>query len=380
MRILLLLLPLAALASRCYSVDKEYLTSNLTQNESLLVELPDSFTDSFNAYISYDTPRYIKYAGVNDQYCSKSKENLYECGADDDGGSMVIKQSGNKLYLKIGCLRLAQTTDDPIVYQSCAKKNEFIEVKKSACIKDLDAIIKVDKKIPPKIINSLLKMKNIIITDISTYKNAIFAVGLDNSKSTREKQRQDEYLKFISLYSNNSGKSWQRNSSEQIPLYKVIATNSKEAIAIGTIEGSGGFVSITKDGGKSWQTLYEGGFLNDITKVNNCYYAAGFGIIKSCNNKKWQKVLDIKDSSLDAIKAVDKNLIVAVGEDILLVSNDGGKNWQKPTLEEKNMLQNSFSHQIYLEDGKIYISAKHPEGFKIVSTNKGKSWKLAITK
>jgi len=389
-KLLLLLVPIIASATVCYSLDKKYFKSNLKENFDILVEMPTKFgKENFNVIVSFDTPKFIEYAGDNFFDCYK-KGDIITCDSDDDGGHMKIKFVNNKPYFNIKYARLAATTDEPIIYYTKAKNKQFIKGKTSECIKDFYTVFQTKKRDQElqKALNSLKNMQNIVINDISHYKDFYIAVGLDASIKTRKKQHQDEFFKSISLYSTNGAKSWQKMSFENLPLNRVIATSKNSAIACGSIEGSGGYISTTNNNGKSWDIVYKGSFINDIAKSNSGFFAVGSNILYSKDTKKWT-VVKKSDKELYAVKAIDNNLTIAAGDGIILLSNNN-KVWQSglkkyiyletdnkdifKKVSTKDYLSSVFLNKIYTKDNTIYIEATHPEKFKMYSKDRGKNW------
>ena len=370
--LMILLMPLVMSANSCYTLDKKDFKSNLKTEEDVLLNLPSNPQESFSAIVSLDTPKSIAYLGDNYFDCFRDG-SIYYCGSDDDGGHMKLKFQNHKVYVALEYARLAETTDDPIIYYTEAKTKKFLEATPTDCFKEVDAIIKVEKedKKLEIILDALRKEKNIIILDIDSYEDFIIAVGVDNSIDTRKKLSENEYFKSVVLYSSDGGKKWEKETFEQLPLDRVLTIDSHSAVSVGTIPGDGGFISVTYDGGKSWKTVYHGGFINDITKTENGYMAAGFSILKSKDLKRWETSLALDDISLNSILNIDKDLTIAAGDDVVYISRDATKSWEK--LDDTLTQSVSFNH-IYIDKGNIYIRAVHPEGYSIVSEDYGKSW------
>ncbi len=157
------------------------------------------------------------------------------------------------IYLGIVSTLSAQQKYDQADKQAPAN-NLKPTVKALPSFPSLDAIVEVEN---PKndsqkkqLIDSLSRLKDIIIYDIDYNDEVAIAVGEDNSIETRKAYSQDEYHKALTLYSFDNGKSWNPTYGDEIPFHSVKLIKGKKAVACGMMEGSGGIIALTEDGGK----------------------------------------------------------------------------------------------------------------------------------
>ena len=370
---------------KCYQIDKQYIKTNLEPEAGVIVDIGSLFSnptkDEYNITSGYvdilfDTPRYIPYAGNASLECSKEEnETIFHCEGDCDGGHASIMNKKDGIYFKIGGARLSQTTDDPIIYWIEGRSEDYIKGKPVSCFPSLDAIVKVHnyEKDPNKahLITSLSKLKDIIIRDIDYNDEVAIAVGEDNSVETRKSYSKDEYHKALILYSFDKGKSWQRTYREETPFTDVKLIKEKKAIACGSMEGSGGTIAMTDDGGKTWKTVYSGDFVNGVTVHRDTFFAAGFSIMKSHDGMAWETIYK-SDTELSAIESVDGKRLIAVGDGLILFSDDNGMSWHKAKLSNDASAQRA--RKIFQKEGKLYVVAGGPDFWFLVSSDHGNSW------
>ena len=385
--VFLLVLKLSLLGSDiCYKIDKKYIKSNLKQPVGLIINIHDMFTNpqvnEYNATtgyvdIEFNTPKDIQYLSSAYLMCGTDDKNLFNCSKDGEG-EILVKKIGNEVYFKLYGARMSQTPDDPIVYSFHGVSEDFIEGKKVSCFRSLDAVVEVKNFAKDKnrqiIIDSLKKLKDIVIYDIDYNDKVAIAVGEDNSVKTRKKQLEDEYHKPIVLFSYDSGKSWKYSygKDDNIPFTRVKLIKNQEAIAVGSMEGSGGKIALTKDGGKSWKTVYEDGFINDIVQVKNSYIVVGFAVLKSEDGLKWKRVDKPNKKENDFYHVINiKDRLIASSYDEILYSDDFGRTW-------KNSFESSGAmYYLYKNNNKIYAWSKY--NGELVSSD-GKNWKFLSAK
>lgn len=380
------------LPAECYRIDKQYIHTNLKPKESVIVNIHSLYTHPQkdvernltmgDVDIVFDTPRYIRWAGNAYLHCAKeANETVFNCSGDDDGGHMSIIKKPDGIYFKIEGARLSETTDDPIIYEIEGRSEKFIKGEPVSCFRSLDAIVKVHnyEKNPTKaqLISSLSKLKDMIIYDLDYNDKVAIAVGEDNSIETRKVSLKDEYHKALTLYSFDKGKSWHRTYGvdDSIPYSSVKLINGKKAVACGTMEGAGGEIAITENGGQSWNRVYSGGFLNSITVQQNSFFAAGYGILKSEDGIHWKSVYYKKYQDFNAITSINNKRVLAVGDELIIFSDDKGKSWHRARVSKDISLQ--WAREIYQKDGKMYVVMGEPDFGIIVSYDKGKSWQYA---
>lgn len=124
----------------CYKFDKKYFKSNL--KDSYDVKIDVSFLnykdlEDKNMMIWLDTSSKIDYLGSNSLYCMKNdnQKNSYYCVGDDDSGQLYFNTKGKEVYLNLYHITLAQTPDEPVVYQLFPKeKDNLIKGEKVDCL------------------------------------------------------------------------------------------------------------------------------------------------------------------------------------------------------------------------------------------------------
>ena len=382
----------AETASQCYRIDKHYIHTNLKPKESVIVNIHSLYTHpqqdaernltKGDVDIVFDTPRYIRWAGNAYLHCAKeANETVFYCGGDDDGGHMSIMKKPDGIYFKIEGARISETTADPIIYEIEGKSEAFIKGEPVSCFRSFDAIVKVHNyeqdPLKAQLLSSLSKLKDMIIYAIDYNDKVAIAVGEGNSIETRKAYSKDEYHKALTLYSFDKGKHWYRNggNNDTIPYHSVKLVKGKRAVACGTMEGTGGEIAMTENGGKRWTRVYSGGFLNSITVQKNSFFAAGYGILKSDDGIHWNRVYRNEHQELRAITTIDNKRVLAVGDELIIFSDDKGKSWHKATFLNDASAQ--WAREIYQKDGKIYVVMGDPDFGIIVSYDKGKSWQYA---
>jgi hypothetical protein len=383
-----MLLQVEAEEKLCYKINKAVIDSNLERAEGLLIDSnlsklsPEILkkNQSFYLYLSFDTPRYIPYAGMADLFCIQRDDPLlYSCFGDDDGGHVIMRVKKEGVYFKIGAARLSQTTDDPIVYSISGVTDKFVKAEPTSCFRSLDAIVKVDNfkkdEQKEKLIDSLSKLKDIIINDLDYRGRTAIAVGEDNSVATRVEKSRDEFYTGIILYSNDEGVHWKRVYEADIPISSVVLLNDKKAAAVASAAGTGGSIYLTENAGKEWSTVYSDVFLNDIAAQQNTIFAVGYGILKSSDGREWQTLIKGGENEFYAVISVDQKRLVVAGESMILLSKDKGKSWKKAKLPA-DMGPGVLMHRLYKYRGKLYVRAYHPEDFCMVSSDKGESWEF----
>lgn len=377
---------LFAFEPTCFKIDARYIKNDFGASEGVIINIGNMFNNpkvnEYNiteayAIVDLDTPRYIPYLSWAFMNCYQEENGVFTCGADDDGGHMSVKKQDDGIYFKIEGARLNETTDDPIIYIIEGKSDNFVKGEEKSCFQpSLNAIVKVknfeENEKKSKLIDSLLALKDVVIYDVSYHQNIAIAVGEDNTLDTRLKSYKDEYHLGLILYSDDFGKHWNRIVEGSTPLHRVIVLDDKKAIVMGSIEGAGGVVKKTDDL-KHWQTIYEGDFFNDIALHANEFFAVGHSIYHSKNGKDWKPIFKVKDEEFFAISSIGKHRLIATGMHGIFFSKDDGIHWQRATVD--NDEYGLYMTYIYQKDDKVYIWARHPDGFKIVSDDDGEHWR-----
>jgi photosystem II stability/assembly factor-like uncharacterized protein len=243
----------------------------------------------------------------------------------------------------------------------------------------MDAIVMVDNfekdAQKEKLIDSLSKLKDIIVNDLDYRGRTAIAVGEDNSVATRMEKSQDEFYAGIILYTNDEGAQWKRVYETDIPISSVVMVNDKKVAAAASAAGAGGSIYLTENAGKDWEIVYSGVFINDIAALQSTLFAVGYGILKSDDGKKWKSVMKGGENEFYALLSVDEKRLVVTGESMIRFSEDRGKSWKKAKLPV-DIGSGVLMNTLYTYKGKLYVRAVHPEGFCMVSSDKGESWEF----
>ena len=387
---------------QCYQIDKQYLKiiSGSQQNsfagdgiminiDALKERRDEAHRASKNIYFKFDTSHVVYHSDINNQIkCSKEKNGtIFYCLGDFSNyidNNVTIEKRENDVYFKINHIRIFVSEDDLTVYDIEGKNRFFIKGKPVSCFRSLDAIVEVHnyEKDPRKaiLIASLSKLKDIIIYDLDYNDEVAIAVGEDNSVKTRKLYAHDEYHKPLTLYSFDKGKSWQRTygANDTIPYNSVKLIKGKKAVACGTMEGSGGEIALTEDGGKNWKRVYSGGFLYSVTVHNNTLFAAGYGILRSQDGIHWKRIYKSDNLGFSAIASIANKRLIAVGDNRILLSNKSGTKWHKVNLS--NDISADMAREIYQKDGKVYVVVGGPNFSILASSDQGKSWRTLDSK
>jgi len=368
----------------CYEVGKQYIESNLEEPTSLLIDIgtlyQSSSTDAYSSVVlDLNTSQYIPYLSSARLTCNKETvQNRVDCSGDCDGGHISIEKRKDGVYFKFQTVRMAETPDDPIIYEFSGRTKHFVKAKEIPCYRSMHAIVSVknfeqDAK-KDRLIHSLEKEKNIIIYDIDYQGDSAISVGEDNSIETRKTQAEEENYRGIVLRTVDNGKHWERLILGDLPLTKIIMLNRKEAVMMSSMEGAGGIIRYTSNGGKKWKEVYSGHFLYDMTMHMGSVFAVGYGILKSDNGKKWIPVPTKEFNELYAIASIDKNRLVVTSGEKILLSDDHAKSWKNVKLPSGLVDSSTLMEHIYTREGKVYVWARHPDGFLLQSNDNAESW------
>ncbi len=374
-----------AFTHTCYTLEKQQLLSNLPQHEGMLIDIASDRTEEgqylepYAAIITFDTPRYIPDATGIYLDCSKSKyKNIFLCQDDKKKETLVLAFKKNHTYFDFEKLTLSDPYSSPKhIYYVSKNKKGFIRGTLSSCYRPMDAIIKIDRE--PKdqqakqLLNSLNKLKNIIIYDFDYNDKVAIAVGEDNSIEIRKEQAQDESFKSLVLYSFDKGKHWNKHTQYSIPIQKVILLQNLNALATASIEGAGGTILFTDNGGKKWKTIYDGMMIHDIMFVDNTIYASGYGIIKSEDGLHWQQ-LPVKENEYFGLFSPAKNSLLVGGKGEILRSQDKGKHWKRTILPDKAKKFTWVS--FYQKNHLLYARSARSEIPLLFSKDKGEHWEI----
>ena len=296
----------------CYQFKKEDFNHTSEIPEDLIIDITSKEYIGFKPASSRKTlsASYAKYFE-----CVNHKAEHYECSRWDTIEKMHYYMQDDIMYLHIDYLQIPKE-DDTILYHIKSKDKRFVKGEISPCYLSMEPIIAVQNVKKGSTKEQLLRsinIKDVIISDLDFYKDLVIAVGEDNSPRTRELQSQDEHYESVILRSTNGGKTWERVGEVlSIPHDQVIILDEKQIIIASSIEGAGGEILTSSDGGISWKTTYSGGMIETLKRQ-------GSEIILT-----------------DIIGSVFK-------------SKDGGKNWHETTSVELNNEAEENEEQINKE-------------------------------
>jgi len=357
--------------------------------------------ENVEAFVRFDTRRFIpyvdgaelmcwRYPGENKKeegceeggVCAWDRETLeaFGCAGDDDGGRLLIRRKKNGWYFLLGGARMSVTTDDPFVHEVRAKSDRFLRGEEVPCFREKDAIFAVrnvsgDPRIDQLMATLSKTWSDIIVNDIDYSGERAVAVGLDNSVETRIKQRQDEYLPGVILYSHDGGVHWEKLFFEAHPFDRVLL-DGDWAFALGTLEGDGGYIYRSADGGAHWKTVFEGGFLNTIVKHRGHYLAGGYALLRSDRDGvTWRKEpMKLQENEITALFSVDAKRLLLFNGEKLYLNRDGGVLWEPCRLPE-GLYGLPMRVAIYRKGKRIYLEDAYQKGFSLFSDDDGRSWK-----
>jgi photosystem II stability/assembly factor-like uncharacterized protein len=216
------------------------------------------------------------------------------------------------------------------------------------------------------------KDADIYAIDSSESGQFIVAVGEDASERTKKLQMMDEYHESVILVSIDGGTSWNRSSSggDVIPFDSVIVLDEKSAITSGAMEGAGGVIMLTKNLGKEWKPVFEGGMIHGLARNSErSIWAAGYGLLHSTNGGKSWKEAEAPDGYYYAIHAVDEETLITAGDNGLLRSTDAGKSWKPVPLP----VSGDTFYKIELAGSAIKMRSWG--NITLISDDGGKSWR-----
>lgn len=249
-------------------------------------------------------------------------------------------------------------------------------------------------------INLKLNGRNIcgLFDFVFSKENKIIGVGIGSEAGVAAANKQDGFENkskeiFFVCSSDDFGKTWQ--GEKGIPYEKIGTvsgiTQYDKATFIGGADGSIWVKDETK-----WQSVYEP--KSDSYSFRHTEFANGesgfavseteYGsqIFKTQNGgKSWQKVYEneISGHPFDLLVINDNTAIVAMNNDYILRTEDGGKTWKPQELENTgrtikeddwiDLKDNGASDLTLTSGGIVWIVGK--KGSLYYSDDKGKTWK-----
>jgi hypothetical protein len=376
----------------CYRLDKVAFEETLDRPEDLLVRLgslPEMKGDeTVEVQVRFDTARFIPYVDGAELSCvrtdasesagGRESPRSYQCDGDDDGGHMRIERRGDGWYFLLEYTRMSVTTDDPFVHSVRSKRKRFLKGVPAPCYRKLQTRFAYrnvsEDPVIARLMHSLSRhSEDVIVNDLAVRGEIAVAVGLDNSIRTRMLQERDEYMPGVILSSRDGGRSWQRIFFEDVPFDRVWVDDGV-ALALGTLEGAGGYLYRSVDGGEHWEQVYRGGYLNALVRFGAFYYAGGYRLLRSRDGRRWEEVPARLGEEIRAL------FVPEGGEKLVLVSERGiyiglpeKGEWRLGVLPEEAS-EIPLSPVLYQQEGRLYLVDRYPHGMGFVSADGGAHW------
>jgi len=247
----------------CYQFEKEDFNHTSKIADDLIIDITSK------EYIGVKSSSSRKLSVNDTKYfgCVDHEPGHYECSRWDSIEKMHYYIQDDTMYLHVDYLQ-SPIEDDSIIHHIRSKDKNFAQGSLTPCYLSMDPVIAVEninKETPKAHLLQSIKIMDVIIYDLDYHKDLVIAVGEDNSPRTRELQSQDEHHESIILRSKNGGKEWERvDQGSSVPHDHVIVLDDKQIIIASSIEGFGGEVLISSDGGDTWKTTYSAGMIETL--------------------------------------------------------------------------------------------------------------------
>jgi len=288
----------------CYQFKKEDFNHTSKTADDLIIDITSK------EYIGYKTSSSRQSYGSDIKYfgCSDREPDHYECSRWDSIEKMDYFLQDGVMYLHVDYIQIPME-DDSIIHHVRSKDKNFAKGFQVPCHLSMDPIIAVDniKKDTPK--DQLLQSittKDVIIYDLDYYKDLVIAVGEDNSPRTRELQSHDEHYESVILRSKNGGKEWERvGQGMSVPHNDVIVLDEQQIVIASSIEGFGGEILLSSDGGNSWKTTYSGGMIETLKQSDGELIMTDItgSVFKSKDSgKSWTEIASRQDDQVEEEK------------------------------------------------------------------------------
>ena len=251
--------------------------------------------------------------------CTGKESQEYECLDYVDVGKLQIYFKDGTMHAYANYVQLSSNSE-PILHHIRSKDKTFSKGTVTPCYPSLDPIIKVvdvEKGSKKEQLLKSINIKDVIIYDLDYHEDFVIAVGEDNSPQMRERQSQEEDHESVILRSTDSGKTWERlEESTVIPNDHVIVLDEKRVIIGASIEGAGGSVSVSSDGGHNWSETYSGGMIKSLELIGEEIVLTDIVDTKwksKDGGKSWLEEVTVEDIQ-DIVPANDEKNIPQVKE------------------------------------------------------------------
>jgi len=240
--------------------------------------------------------------------CPDNKSNEYNCSSynDNNNDKTQFFLKDDAMYLHVDYIGMSLYYESTFHYIK-SKNKTFVKGVKSPCYLSLEPKINVKNVKKGSKKEKLLKsinIKDVIIYDLDYYEDFVLAVGIDNSPSIRESQSIDQVYQSLIIRSKDRGKTWQRIAGKGYAFnHNVIVLDKNRAIISSEVDGAGGTLQGTSDGGESWSNI-----LDD-------------------NEYCWEKA--ISEGTFISLKHDNEEITAITEIGTILRSQDGGKNWKE---------------------------------------------------
>lgn len=243
--------------------------------------------------------------------CVEQESNHFECSRWDSIEKMDYYMKDDAMYLHIDYLQVS-TEDDSLIHHIKSKDHHFVKGTLAPCYLPMEAVISVDNvkngSLKDQLLHSIT-IKDVIIYDLAFHKDLVIAVGEDNSPKTREYQSQDEHHESLILRSTNGGKTWERvGPVDSIPHDHVIVLDEEQIVIASSIEGAGGEILTSSDGGKSWKNTYSGGMIESLKQEGNKITftdISGIVLTSKDGGESWKETVSQEQSEVEEEEEIE---------------------------------------------------------------------------
>lgn len=306
----------------CYQFSKKDFDVTLNLSEDIIVGRIGNIDESSQLYLKFSASQDMPYGAYFE--CTNAKAENYECLAPYNIGKMQVNMKDESMSIHIDFAQISENSE-PIIHHIKSKEKTFSKGIGTPCYVSTEPQINIEdvKKgsHKEKLLQSI-NIQDVIIYDLAYHNDLVIAVGESNSLAMREMQTYEENYESIILRSTDAGKSWQMlGDKRDIPNQSVIIIDEKRIVVAASMEGAGGSVYVSSNGGNSWRETYSD------------------GMIKS-------------------LKLVDKELVLTDVVETTWKSKDGGESWKEQTVISE---QNSTE----LTDDEENVSLSKGEGDSI---------------